>query len=77
MPVPQENSLFVERASCPFIKGLLTIVQHLSNQDFIPDSKKFTVITSVLAFATQHQRLKSSLETYWIYFDNTSALKLR
>ena len=26
MPVPQENSFFVERASCPF----LTMVQHMS-----------------------------------------------
>ncbi len=73
MPVPQENSLFVEQASCLF----LTRVQHLSNQDFIPDSTKFTVITSVLPFATQHQRLNFSLETYWLYFDNTSALKLK
>ncbi|MEG3901737.1 MULTISPECIES: hypothetical protein [unclassified Microcoleus] len=28
MPVPQENSLFVEQASCLFIKDLLTIMQH-------------------------------------------------
>ncbi|MEG3931477.1 MULTISPECIES: hypothetical protein [unclassified Microcoleus] len=30
MPVPQENSLFVEQASCLFIKGLLTMVQDVS-----------------------------------------------
>jgi hypothetical protein len=30
MPVPQENSLFVEQASCLFIKSLLRMVQHLS-----------------------------------------------
>ncbi len=29
MPVPQENSLFVEQASCLFIKSLLRMVQHL------------------------------------------------
>ncbi|WP_242717059.1 hypothetical protein [Microcoleus vaginatus] len=28
MPVPQENSLFVEQASCLFIKSLLRMVQH-------------------------------------------------
>ena len=31
MPVPQKNSLFVEQASCLFIKSLLRMVQHLSN----------------------------------------------
>ena len=31
MPVPQENSLFVEQASCLFIKSLLKMVQHLSS----------------------------------------------
>ena len=31
MPVPQENSLFVEQASCLFIKSLLRTVQHLSD----------------------------------------------
>src|SRR4028118_380042 len=30
MPVPQENLLFVEQASCRFKKGLLTMVQDLS-----------------------------------------------
>jgi len=30
MPVPQENLLFVEQASCLFHKGLLTMVQELS-----------------------------------------------
>ena len=30
MPVPQENSLFVEQASCLFVKSLLRMVQHLS-----------------------------------------------
>ncbi|MEG4342880.1 hypothetical protein QUB70_06240 [Microcoleus sp. A003_D6] len=30
MPVPQENLLFVEQASCLFKKGLLTMVQYLS-----------------------------------------------
>jgi hypothetical protein len=30
MPVPQENSLFVEQASCLFIKSLLRMVQHLN-----------------------------------------------
>ncbi|MEG4304475.1 hypothetical protein QUB16_17510 [Microcoleus sp. D3_18a_C4] len=30
MPVPQENSLFVEQASCLSIKSLLRRVQHLS-----------------------------------------------
>jgi hypothetical protein len=30
MPVPQENLLFVEQASCLFKKGLLTMVQDLS-----------------------------------------------
>gem|GEM_PF-3498648 len=30
MPVPQENSLFVEQASCLFIKSLLRMVQDLS-----------------------------------------------
>ncbi|MEG3904560.1 hypothetical protein QT987_21540 [Microcoleus sp. SVA1B4] len=30
MPVPQENLLFVEQASCLFLKSLLTVVQHLS-----------------------------------------------
>ncbi|WP_333144540.1 hypothetical protein [Microcoleus sp. B13-B6] len=30
MPVPQENSLFVEQASCLFIKSLLRMVQYLS-----------------------------------------------
>ncbi|MEG5184742.1 hypothetical protein QUB28_13215 [Microcoleus sp. B4-C3] len=29
MPVPQENSLFVEQASCLFLKSLLRMVQHL------------------------------------------------
>jgi hypothetical protein len=40
MPVPQENSLFVEQASCLFIKSLLRMVQHLSrnlhNRVFCP-----------------------------------------
>jgi hypothetical protein len=31
MAVPPENSLFVEQASCLFIKSLLRMVQHLSN----------------------------------------------
>ena len=31
MPVPQENSLFVEQASCLLIKGLLRMVQPLSS----------------------------------------------
>ena len=30
MPVPKENSLFVEQASCLLIKSLLRMVQHLS-----------------------------------------------
>jgi hypothetical protein len=30
MPVPQESSLFVEQASCLFIKSLLRMVQDLS-----------------------------------------------
>jgi len=30
MPVPQKVDFLVERASCPFIKGLLTMVQHLN-----------------------------------------------
>ena len=30
MPVPQQNLLFVEQASCLFKKGLLTMVQDLS-----------------------------------------------
>jgi hypothetical protein len=30
MPVPQENLLFVEQASCLFKKGLLTMVQDLN-----------------------------------------------
>ncbi|MEG3981206.1 hypothetical protein QUA08_10560 [Microcoleus sp. T3B2] len=30
MPVPQENSFFVEQASCLFIKSLLRMVQHFS-----------------------------------------------
>jgi len=30
MPVPQENLLFVEQASCLFKKGLLTMVQDLT-----------------------------------------------
>ncbi|MEG3971848.1 hypothetical protein QUA00_30150 [Microcoleus sp. T2B6] len=32
MPVPQENSLFVEQASCLFIKNLLRMVQYLSKR---------------------------------------------
>ena len=39
-PVPQENSLFVEQASCLLIKSLLRTVQHLSrnlhNRVFCP-----------------------------------------
>ncbi|MEG4524448.1 hypothetical protein, partial [Microcoleus sp. C2D2] len=30
MPVPQRVDFLVERASCPFIKGLLTMLQHLN-----------------------------------------------
>ncbi|MEG4861408.1 hypothetical protein QUB75_23495 [Microcoleus sp. K1-B6] len=30
MPVPQRVDFLVERARCPFLKGLLTMVQHLS-----------------------------------------------
>jgi hypothetical protein len=33
MPVPQENQLFVQQASCLFKKGLLTMVQHLSIEE--------------------------------------------
>jgi hypothetical protein len=33
MPVKRENILFVEQASCLFIKGLLTMVQHLRIAD--------------------------------------------
>jgi hypothetical protein len=45
MPVPQENLLFVEQASCLFKKGLLTMVQDL-RKSTIP---KFSL--SILAAA--------------------------
>ncbi|MEG3926787.1 hypothetical protein [Microcoleus sp. D3_18a_C4] len=49
MPVPQENSLFVEQASCLFIKSLLRMVQHLrtyalrpKKPGFLPDMRVAT-----------------------------------
>ncbi|WP_445247339.1 hypothetical protein [Microcoleus sp. OTE_8_concoct_300] len=46
MPVPQENSLFVEQASCLFIKSLLRMVQHLR----IPDLFKKSGISIGVSF---------------------------
>ncbi|MEG4478392.1 hypothetical protein, partial [Microcoleus sp. M2_C4] len=70
MPVPQEKSFFVERASCPF----LTMVQHLSSDlDIapfsitclgtgkmpVPQEKSFFVERASCPFLTMVQHLSS------------------
>jgi hypothetical protein len=41
MPVPQRVDFLVEWASCPFIKGLLTMVQHLNFNRLSLSAKEF------------------------------------
>ncbi|MEG4169096.1 hypothetical protein QUA11_16215 [Microcoleus sp. S13_D1] len=39
MPVPQQNSFFVEQASCLFIKSLLRMVQHFRLTEMLHHSR--------------------------------------